>query len=527
MSDATTLATLLLLPVAGAVVVPMLGGQALRKLLTMALMLGVLALSASLFMAFDGTPAATARMGFDVPWMPSLGVSLHFAVDGLNVYLMLLTALLFPVVLACAWPSTEGQSALYLSLMLALQAALLGTFLTQNLVVLFVLWEAVLIPMVLLILVFGGEQRRKAALSFFLYTMAGSVLFLAAVILLGVEHLQQTGRWSFDLDALTHLPLGHGTQTFVFFALALACAVKSPIFPFHSWLPLAYGEASPSGTALMAGVMSKMGAFGFIKLVLPLAPDVAPAMAPAVMVLAAVSIVYGAVLALRQAHFKQLVAYASLSHMGYIVLGVFAFQATAAHGAMFQILSHGLSVAGLFLMLGLLQQRCGPAYMQVNALATRAPRFAVVLMLFVLASLALPLSSGFTAEFMILLGAFTQGMALAHAHAGVSTLVAAMMAATGVVLGATYMLRFARAAVFGDAGAPTVRNPALTVADLGGRELLALAPLLALILLVGVWPAPLMSKVEPAVQQMVRATPTAGPAAARTAELSKGSVHGN
>jgi NADH-quinone oxidoreductase subunit M len=178
-------------------------------------------------------------------------------------------------------------------------------------------------------------------------------------------------------------------------------------------------------------------------------------------------------------------------------------------------------------MLGLLQQRCGPAYMQVNALATRAPRFAVVLMLFVLASLALPLSSGFTAEFMILLGAFTQGMALAHSHAGISTLVAAMLAATGVVLGATYMLRFARAAVFGDAGAPTAKNPTMAVPDLGGRELLALVPLLALILLVGVWPAPLMSKVEPAVQQMVRATPAAGPAAARTAEFSKGSVHGN
>jgi NADH-quinone oxidoreductase subunit M len=336
----------------------------------MAVLLAVLALSASLFLAFDGA-CRHGQMGFDVPWMPSLGVSLRFGVDGLNVYLMLLTALLFPVVLACAWPSPKRRSTLYLSLLLALQAALLGTFLTQNLVVLFVLWEAVLIPMVLLILVFGGEQRRKAALSFFLYTMAGSVLFLAAVILLGVEHAQQTGRWSFDLDALGQLALGHGTQTFVFFALALACAVKSPIFPFHSWLPLAYGEASPSGTALMAGVMSKMGAFGFIKLAMPLAPDVAPAMAPAVMVLAAVSIVYGAVLALRQAHFKQLVAYASLSHMGYIVLGVFAFQATAAHGAMFQILSHGLSVAGLFLMLGLLQQRCGPAYMQVNALATR------------------------------------------------------------------------------------------------------------------------------------------------------------
>jgi NADH-quinone oxidoreductase subunit M len=492
----------------------------LPRLLTLAVMLAVLAGAGSVFLAFDGQ-AEAGRLAIDLPWMPSLGVGLRFGIDGLNIYLLLLTALLFPVVLACAWSTAEAASKLWLALMLLLQAALLGTFLAQDLVVFFVLWEAVLIPMVLLILVYGGPQRRRAAMTFFLYTMAGSVLLLAAVILLGTRSLEQTGHWAFDFDTLYKLHLGRNTQLFVVWAVVLACAVKSPLFPFHSWLPLAYGEASPSGTALMAGVLSKMGAFGFLKLALPLCPDVAPLMAPTMVAWAVLSILYGAVLALRQQDFKQLVAYASLSHMGYIVLGVFSFQATAVQGALFQIFSHGLVVAGLFLMLGLLQQRCGSAYLQLNALASRAPRLAVGLMLFVLASLALPLSSGFTAEFLVLLGAFTQGLAAWRANAGAALLVAALLACGGVVLGATYMLRFARVLVFGDAGA------APRLPDLGARETLALAPLLLLVLWIGVAPATLMRKVEPAVAALVQlgtAKPTlAAPAATPVLKV----AHGN
>lgn len=520
MSDANPIPGLLLLPALGALALPWLGRSATTaRRLTAAVMAMTLLLALNAFTNFEGA-GVPSHLAVDWPWMPSLGVSLRFAVDGFNVYLLLLTALLFPAVLACAWPTPEAQNKLYLSLLLALQAALLGTFLAQNLVVLFVLWEAVLIPMVLLILVFGGAQRRQAAMSFFLYTMAGSVLFLAAVILLGFEHQAQTGRWSFDLDALGQLALSPSKQMFVFAAIALACAVKSPIVPFHSWLPLAYGEASPSGTALMAGVLSKMGAYGLIKLAIPLCPDVVPVAATWMVGLAALSIVYGAVLALRQVHFKQLVAYASLSHMGYIVLGLFSLQHTAIHGALIQILSHGLSVAGLFLMLGLLEQRLGAAYAQTQALSTQAPRLAVVWMLFTLASLALPLTSGFTAEFMILLGAFTQGLAAWQAQAGAGLLLAALAASLGVVLGATYMLRMARTLLYGQAP-----QPAAPMADLRHRELLALAPLLALILWLGVWPAPLMSKVEPAVAQL--ASPPAGktPTLSRTAAAA-GASHG-
>jgi NADH-quinone oxidoreductase subunit M len=362
-------------------------------------------------------------------------------------------------------------------------------------------------------------------MTFFLYTMAGSVLFLAAVILLGVESLRQTGRWSFALDTLYRLKLSTGTEAFVFGAIALACAVKSPLFPFHAWLPLAYGEASPSGSALMAGILSKMGAFGFIALAVPLCPTAAHRYAPWMIGLAVASILYGAVLALRQQHFRSLVSYASLSHMGYIVLGVFTFQSTGLQGALFQIMSHGLAVAGLFLILGLLEQRCGPDYLRLDALSTRAPRLAVTLMLFILASLALPLTSGFTAEFLVLLGAFTEGMAAWTAGSGAGVLVAAVLASVGVVLGATYMLRFARAILYGSVQADAPRLP-----DLRLREFAALAPLLLLILWIGVWPAPLMTKVEAAVAQQarpaVRIGAEAAPEFSRVGQVA-GAVHGN
>jgi NADH-quinone oxidoreductase subunit M len=503
-ADQTPLALVLLLPLGTALLVPWLARAGVARIAAFGSMLLVLGCVVTLFAAFDGG-SGLAQHALQAPFIPSLGITLAFALDGYNAYLVLLTALLFPVVLACAWRTGEGTSALYLALLLLLEAALLGTFLAQDLLVFFVLWEAVLIPMVLLILVFGGPQRRRAAITFFLYTMAGSVLLLVAVIFLGVESARQTGQWSFDFATLQALGLSRPQQGLVFIAIALACLVKSPLFPFHAWLPLAYSEASPTTTALMAGVLSKMGAYGFLRLALPLAPEGAVAFAPVLMGLAAVSIFYGAVLALRQRHYKLLVAYASLSHMGYIVLGAFSLQPTGLHGAMVQMLSHGVTVAGLFLLLGLLEQRRGPGYLQVHGLASRAPRFAVVLMLFVLASLALPLTSGFAAEFMVLLGAFGAGLARWQAGHGGGVLLATLVAATAVVIGATYMLRFARSLVFDD----SARGEPL-VPDLGARELLALMPLLLLVFWIGLQPAGWMARTDATVAGLAR------PAAAAT-----------
>src|SRR5262245_58210275 len=310
-------------------------------------------------------------------------------------------------------------------------------------------------------------------------------------------------------------------QLLVFVAIMLACAVKCPLVPFHSWLPLAYYEAPPSASALMAGALSNMGAFGIFKLALPFAPDVAPAAAPYMVWLAVASILYGAILALREQDYKNLIAYSSLSHMGYIVLGLFSFQQTAIHGAMLQMLSHGVAVAGLFLLLGMLEQRCGSAYRQAAALSSAAPRFAVWLMLFVLTSVALPLTSGFTAEFMILLGAFTQGIAAWRAGSGAALLIAAVLASSGMILGAAYMLRFARAILFDQRdGAPSVR-------DLNLGEMAPLAAPLLLILWVGIAPATIMSKVQGVASRLVQTAATVEPRPASTAIASVRSDHGS
>jgi NADH-quinone oxidoreductase subunit M len=497
MPDGTILLLLCVLPAAGALGVAILTqpDSGLPRLSALLVMLAVLALTTALFLAGEGT-VDPRMLDLNLPWIPSLGVNFHLAVDGLNAYLLLLTGILFPVVLGCCWRTTEVRSRMFLVLILLLQSGLMGTFLAQNLMLFFVCWEAVLIPMFILILVFGGKQSRQAAQTFFLYTLAGSVLLLAAVILVGAECLQQTGSWSFEFDTLLRLHLDWGTQLFVFAAVVLACAIKCPLFPFHSWLPLTYAEAPPAGTALMAGALSKMGAFGLLKLAIPLCPQVAVALAPYMLLLAVLSILYGAVLALRQEDFKKLVAYSSLSHMGYIVLGIFSFQEIALHGALFQMLSHGMAVAGLFLLLGLLEERLGESWRQVSALSTLAPRLAVVLMLFILTSIALPLTSGFTSEFLILFGAFQQGMAAWRADAGALSLVAVLLASSGMVLGAGYMLRFARVILFGKAGGGR------SFRDLDLRETLAFVPLLLLILWIGVWPAPFMGKAQGAVTEI-------------------------
>ena len=507
------------MPLLGAIVAALSArGAWLARASAMAAMLAVLCLALRIFFAYE--PAAdAARFDFDLPWMPALGINLHFAIDGFNVYLVLLAALLFPAVLGCTWDSAHTPRRLYLVLMLVLESSLLGTFLSQNVVLFFVFWEAVLIPAGLLILVYGGERRRRAAITFFLYTMAGSVLLLAAVIGLGAEAREQTGAWSFELSVFHGLHLDWNMQVFVFGSIMLACLVKVPLVPFHAWLPLAYDEAPASATALMAGALSKMGAYGILKLALPLAPDVAVAAGPALAALAAASLLYGAVLALREENYKKLIAYSSLSHMGYVVLGLFSLREVAIHGALLQMLSHGVAVAGLFVLLGVLEQRLGPSYRRATALATAAPRLAIWSMLFVLTTVALPLTSGFTAEFLILFGTFAQGLAAWREGAGALLLVAALLAVTGMVLGATYMLRFARAILFGPG--------AHRIADLRPVEMASLAPLLLVILVIGIAPATVMSKAQSVAAQFAPKRTLAAPAPRASPDVASiGSTHG-
>ncbi|UFS72582.1 NADH-quinone oxidoreductase subunit M [Geomonas sp. RF6] len=520
MFNATTVMLLVAIPALAGVLTALVPGKdsSAPRALALLSMLGVLALAGGIFLDF-GAATDPAIYDMNLEWVPSLGINFHFGLDGINLYLVFVTALIFPVIMACAWGTKEAKDKLYVSLILFIQASLFGTFLSQNLMLFFAFWELVLIPMYILILAYGGEKRRTAANTFFLYTMAGSILLLAGIILLGVQALHQTGAWSFDYATLYTLHLDYNTQVFFFLAVLLACLVKCPVFPFHSWLPLAYNEAPASGTAIMAGAMSKMGAFGLLKLAIPLAPEVSAAAAPYVMMIAVVSIVYGAVLALKQEDFKKLIAYSSLSHMGYIVLGIFALQQAAIHGALFQILSHGAAVAGLFLILGLLEQRKGAAYLKISALSTTSPRLAVTLMLFIVASVALPLTSGFTSEFLILFGGFQKGVAAWQSSPLI--LISVLIACSGMVLGAGYMLRFARAILFGKTNESSLE-------DLNPREAIAFLPLLVLILWVGINPAPIMEKAQGAVNQLQAQTtsPAALPVAAVNIMPGNGGTNG-
>jgi NADH-quinone oxidoreductase subunit M len=524
MSNSALILSLFCLPLIGVIAVPLLPASEngkIARMWGMLCMLGVLAMACGIFAGF-GTPCLPAPMlDLNLPWVGSLGINFHLAVDGLNIYLLLLTGLLFPVVLGCCWKRPESRNSLFVAMALLLEATLLGTFLAQNLMLFFVFWEVVLIPMFVIILVFGGENRRSAAFTFFMYTMAGSILFLAAVIMLGMESLNQTGSWNFEFAQLTALKLDWNVQLFVFIAVMLACAIKCPLFPFHSWLPLAYYEAPPAGTALMAGALSKMGAFGILKLALPLCPDVARAFGPEIMIFAVISILYGAIIALTQSDFKKLVAFSSLSHMGYIVLGIFSFHQAAMHGALFQILSHGVAVAGLFLLLGLLELRLGREYLNLTALSTLAPRLAVTLMLFILASVALPLTSGFTSEFLILFGAFQQGITNLNANLGGTVLTTVLLASTGMVLGATYMLRFGRVILYGET------KGGMELKDLSLREGIGFIPLLALILWIGVNPSPMMNKVTTAVHALAVQPANAQPQPSAPTQPVKGGAHGH
>jgi len=497
MFESSPVLWVLVVPALGAIAIGALGGrgQGIARALAMMAMLLVLALSLRTFFSFDATGDMHC-FDFHAAWMPSLGIPFHVGVDGFNIYLLLLGAILFPVVLASSWNAPEMQRPLYLALLLILEASLLGTFLAQNLILFFVFWETVLIPMGILILVFGGQDRYRAAIAFFMYTLAGSVLLLVAVIALGAEAWRQTGSWSFELSVLYNLQLDERKQMFVFVAILLACAVKCPLVPFHSWLLPAYYEAPSSASAIMSGALSKMGALGILKLALPLAPQAAATAGPYVIGLSVISILYGAFLALNQENYKKLVAYSSLSHMGYVVLGIFTFHEASIHGSMLQMLSHAMAGAGLFLLLGKLEEQRVPLDAHGVELATHAPRFAVLLMLFVLTSLALPLTSGFTAEFLVLFGTFLHGLQEWRAGMGAGVLFLALLACLGIVLGAAYMLQFARAILFDKAqGAQPVR-------DLRLAELLPFAVPLALILWIGIAPAMLMSKVQATVTQL-------------------------
>jgi len=423
-----------------------------------------------------------------VPWIPRLGATYHMGADGVGVLLALLTTVLTPIVIVGAWSAVEKREREFYALLLALEAGMLGTFFALDLLLFYVFWEAMLIPMYLLIGVWGGPRRVYAAVKFFLYTMAGSVLMLVAILWLYFYNRSVTGVPTFALDAFYALPLQPAQQTWLFLAFAFAFAIKVPMFPFHTWLPDAHVEAPTAGSVILAAVLLKMGTFGYVRYAMPLFPSASAQFTPWIVALALIGIVYGALVAMVQPDLKKLVAYSSVSHLGFTMLGLYALNPQGMAGGMISMLNHGVSTGALFLLVGVIYERRHTRMIaDFGGLWKPMPVYASVFMVIMLSSIGLPGTNGFVGEFLVLLGAFRANPLWA------------IIAGTGVILSALYMLWMFQRVFFG----PVTRPENETLTDLSGRERLVFAPLLLLVFWMGVFPQPILDRAQPTLDRTI------------------------
>jgi NADH-quinone oxidoreductase subunit M len=446
-----------------------------------------LLLSFWLYAMFD--PIASG-MQFEVnePWIMSLGMSYHLGIDGISLLLILLTALLTVLCVIAAWNSvTHSVKGFFISLLL-LTTGMIGVFVSLDLFLFYVFWEVMLIPMYFLIGVWGGPRRIYAAIKFVLFTMFGSLLMLVALLYLYFQYQGYSGEYTFDLVKMMQMPIAAQPQMWLFAAFGLAFAIKVPLWPFHTWLPDAHVQAPTVGSVLLAGVLLKMGTYGFLRICIPLFPDATIAFLPYICVLAIIAIIYGALVSMVQRDIKSLVAFSSVSHMGFVMLGMFSLNMQGMEGAVIQMVNHGVSTGALFLMVGMIYERRHTRLIEeFGGLAKVMPVFATFFMIVTLSSIGLPFTNGFVGEFLILLGAFK-----CNIWYGV-------LGATGVILAACYMLWMYQRVVFGTITRP--ENEKLV--DLDGRERLVLIPLVVLIFWIGIYPKPLLDRVEPAVRQVL------------------------
>jgi NADH-quinone oxidoreductase subunit M len=431
--------------------------------------------------------AASGEMQFveRMPWIKAIGAQYLLGIDGISLLLVLLTSLLTFVATLSSWGAVKTRLKEYYVFMLLLETGMIGVFLALDLVLFYVFWEVVLVPMYFLIGIWGGERRLYAAIKFFLYTLFGSVAMLVGILVLRGQH--QTFDWTAMVAAGAIIPAA--LQGWIFLAFFLGFAIKVPMFPFHTWLPDAHVEAPTAGSVILAGVLLKMGSYGFLRFSLPLLPAAARRYAPAMAALALVSIVYGALVSLMQKDMKKLIAYSSVSHMGFIMLGLFALTPMAVKGAVLQMVNHGLSTGALFLVVGILYERRHTRLIaEFGGLASRLPVYAAVFLIMALSSIGLPGLNGFVGEFMILMGTFP-----------VSWLWTAI-AATGIILGAGYMLWLYQRVMFGP-----LSNPANeSLKDLTLREFATFLPLLILVFWIGVFPKPFLAVLDKPVEKIVR-----------------------
>ena len=448
-----------------------------------------LALALPLFWTFDAADAGFQSF-VSVPWIEAWGISYAVGIDGISLLLVLLTTLILPLAVAASFRYIERHRRAYYAMMLVLATGMLGVFVALDLFLFYVFWEIMLIPMYFIIGIWGGERRVYSAIKFFLYTAFGSLLMLVAIAVLVYLHAGQFGAVSFAYRDLLRLSLSLETQLWLFGAFALAFAIKVPVFPLHTWLPDAHVEAPTAGSVILAGVLLKMGTYGFLRFGLPLFPAAATSglVVNTFLVLGVVGILYGAWVAAVQPDAKKLVAYTSVAHLGFILLGLFGLTNQGIQGGILQMVNHGLSTGALFLLIGMLYERRHTREIdEFGGIARVMPVFAAALVLVALSSIGLPGTNGFVGEFLILVGTF-------RTHP-----IFTIIAATGVIFAACYMLPMVQRVVLNELD----RDENRELEDLTGRERAILAPALALILLIGVYPQPFLDRMSASVDALV------------------------
>ena len=488
------LSLIVFLPLVGAVLALLAGGRGDRpereplvRNIALATSLLTFAVTLVLWWRFDPT-SADYQFVETHAWMPMFGIQYLIGVDGISLFLIVLTGFLTPLALLCSWESVHKNVKLFSFFVLALETAMLGVFVSIDLFLFYVFWDAMLIPMYFLIGIWGYERRIYAAVKFILYTMAGSVLMLVAIIGLSWAHAAANGTPSFNLLDLYGLRLSERMESWFFLAFAVAFAIKVPLFPFHTWLPDAHVEAPTAGSVILAGVLLKMGTYGLLRFAFPLFPQAALSMAPVIAFLAVVGIIYGALVAMVQPDMKKLVAYSSVSHLGFVVLGLCAMNLQGVQGSIYQMLNHGVSTGGLFMIVGMLSDRRHTRLIsEYGGLKGVMPQFVAAFLIITLSSIAVPGFNGFVGEFLILVGAFRWRPILAS------------LAATGVILSAVYMLWMFQRVNYG----PITNEKNRNLPDLSLREWALLGPTVALAIFMGVAPGIFLKPMEPAVNKLI------------------------
>ncbi len=483
------LSVIIFLPAAGSLLILLLPGRKPGLIKSVAFIVTLLDLIVSipLFMRFDGAIAGV-QFAELAPWFPAYGIGYHLGVDGLGLMMVMMTTVLMCSVVLYSTLVINKRVKEFFFLLLLLTTGMLGVFCSRDLFLFYVFWEITLVPMYFLIGIWGSERRIYAAVKFFLFTMAGSVLMLVGILYLAFYNQAVTGTLTFDLQQLFKLGLPPEVQTWLFLAFAISFAIKVPLFPFHTWLPVAHVEAPTPGSMVLAGVLLKLGTYGLVRFCIPLFPQAAREFWPWIATLAVIGIIYGGLVAMVQPDLKKLIAYSSISHLGFVVLGSFALTTQGLSGSILQMVNHGINSAALFMAVGVLYERRHTKLIaDFGGIVKSMPLYAAFFMLFMLGSIGVPLTNGFVGEFLVVLGVFR-----------VSPLFA-VLAALGVIISAMYMLRAYQRVFF---GVPKGANAKLP--DLCPREILAFLPLAALVLILGFFPNIMLDKINANVGFMVQ-----------------------